>query len=127
MGVRVASAAVLLTAWVPAGIAAWEIVQIMRAVPDAGMLHYGTPVFFVVTAILLSLVVSPLLRGRGWARSVVLTWLLIFAFSATTLMRSLGPLGWAGVAVAVAGVVALAVPASWAYFTAREFPPDEPA
>lgn len=125
LGVKVAAAAVLVTAWVPAAIGIYEIIQIATTVEGAQAIHYGTPVFFVVTALLLSLVVKPLLDGRGWARSVALTWLLVFAFSATTLFRSLGPLGWAGIAVAVLGVVALATPAAWAYYGTRSFPDEE--
>lgn len=122
---KLAAAATLLTAWVPAVLGVYEIVQVIRTVAEPQVFHFGTPVFFLVTAALLSLVVKPLLAGRAWARSVVITWLLVFAFAATTLIRSLGPLGWAGIAVAVAGVVGLALPSSWVFYGERRLPGEE--
>lgn len=125
LGVKVAAAAVLITAWVPAVIGAWEIIQVLRTVEDPQAIHFGTPAFFVITAILLTFVVPPLLKGQGWARSVTITWLLVFAFAATTLFRSLGPLGWGGIAVAVIGLGGLAMPSAWSYFGPREFLAEE--
>lgn len=125
IGVKLAAGACLLTAWLPAGFGVWEIVQIISTVPDPEAVHFGVPVFFLVAAILLSLVIRPLLAGRAWARSVVLTWLLVFAFSVTTLIKSMGPFGWVGVVIAAAGVVSLALPASWSYFGTRTFPAED--
>lgn len=89
--------------------------------PDGSFRDPGLHIFWLVVTLLAVLASWQLMRGRPWARSVLVTWHLLLIFSFISISGVIGLSAWVGLGMSVLAIILFILPSS------RRFIEDERA